>query len=128
MRTTLNNLTHFTQSQFLYLIGRMRSQAEGSSQLMTSTNPDMDSWVLNWVSWWLNEEGYPDPEKNGKTRYILIVNDSPVFADTEQELAELYPDLCYQLNELTGETVYIPPLSICVLLGTIFDNPALLVK
>ena len=106
----------------------MRSQAEGSSQLMASTNPDRDSWVLHLVEWWLNEEGYPDPEKNGATRYMLIVDDMPVFGDSEKELAELYPDFCYQLNELTGETVYIPPLSICVLLGTIFDNPALLVK
>lgn len=104
----------------------MRSQAEGSSQLFATTNPDMDSWVLDFVKWYLNEEGFPDPERNGKIRYFLIVDDSPVFADTEEELAKDYPNLCYHINDVTGETQYIPPLSICVLLGTIFDNPELI--
>lgn len=92
---------------------------------MASLNPDMDSWCLKLVEWWLNEEGYPDPDRNGVTRYMLIADDTPVFADTEKELADLYPHLCYQENDITGETIYVPPLSICVILGTIFDNPAL---
>ena len=93
---------------------------------MATLNPDMDSWCLDWVLWYLNEEGYPDPEKNGKERYVLIVNDAPVFADTEKELADQYPDLCWQHNDITGEDVYVRPLSITVILGTIFDNPEII--
>lgn len=93
---------------------------------MASLNPDCDSWVLDWVIWYLDEEGYPDKNKNGKQRYLLIVNDSPVFADTQEELIESYPDLCWQYNDVTGENTLVPPLSITVLLGTIFDNPAIL--
>lgn len=121
-----DELTHFEQSQFLYLIGRLRSEADGDSFCMATTNPDYDSWVYNWVSWYLTEDGYFDENKLGKIRYFLIVNDTPVFGDTEEELAEEYPELCYIENPVEGTTEYVPPLSFCFIGGTIFDNPALI--
>ena len=121
-----DELTHFYQSQFIYLIGRLRSSAEGDSFLLATTNPDYDSWVYNWVSWYLDDEGYFDESKLGVIRYFVINNDMPVFADTEQELAEAYPELCYSVNTVTGEEVYIPPLSFMFIGGTIYDNPALI--
>lgn len=117
-------MTHFTQSQFLYLIGRLRSEAECDSFCMGSCNPDPDSWVLSWVEWYLDSEGYPDKEKDGTIRYFVIVDDRPIFADTEEELAEEYPDICYQDNG--SERIYIPPMSFTFISGTIFDNPALI--
>ena len=119
-----DELTHFSQSQFLYLIGRLRSQAEGDSFAMGTCNPDPDSWIYNWVEWYLNPEGYPDQDKDGVVRYFVIVDDRPVFADTEEELADAYPDICYQDNG--DERVYIPPLSFTFISGTIFNNPALI--
>lgn len=121
-----DELTHFYQSQFLYLIGRLRSEAKGNSFCMATTNPDMDSWVLDWVRWYLDDEGYFDESKLGVIRYFLIVDDKPVFGDSEKELADLYPDLCYQEDSITNEMRYVPPLSYCFIGGTIFDNPALI--
>lgn len=40
-----DELTHFTQTQFLYLLGRLRSASETDSFCMATTNPDPDSWV-----------------------------------------------------------------------------------
>lgn len=122
-----DELTHFTQTQFLYLIGRMRSGAESDSYCMASCNPDPDSWVYDWVEWYLDDspEGYPDPEKCGKIRYFVIVNESPVFADTQEELEEAYPHLVWQ-DDGTGNLVHCPPLSFTFIGGTIFDNPALI--
>lgn len=91
---------------------------------MGTCNPDPDSWVLSWVEWYLDKEGYPDPEKDGIIRYFVIVDDRPVFANTEEELAEAYPDICYQDNG--EEKIYIPPMSFTFISGTIFDNPALI--
>lgn len=123
-----DELTHFSQNQFLYLIGRMRSASQNDSYCMATCNPDPDSWVYDWVEWYLDdsEEGYPDPEKVGKVRYFVIIDESPVFADTEAELAEAYPDICYQEDPISGETIYVPPLSFTFIGGTIFDNPALI--
>lgn len=91
---------------------------------MGTCNPDPDSWIYSWVEWYLNTEGYPNQEKDGVVRYFVIVDDRPVFADTEEELAEAYPDICYQDNG--DERVYIAPMSFTFISGNIFDNPALI--
>ncbi|AUR84669.1 terminase-like family protein [Vibrio phage 1.063.O._10N.261.45.C7] len=120
-----DELTHFTQSQFLYLLGRMRSAAEGDSFCLATTNPDYNSWVYHWVSYYL-KDGIFDEDKLGQIRYFVIVDDSPVFADTEEELARDYPELCYTYNPIDDVEVYVPPMSFCFIGGTIFDNPALI--
>lgn len=81
---------------------------------------------MDWVSWYLDEEGYPNEEKCGVIRHFVIVEDKPVFADTAEELAEEYPDLCYVYNDKTGETQYVAPLTFSFINGTIFDNPELI--
>lgn len=120
-----DELTHFEQEQFLYLLGRLRSSAKGNSYCMATTNPDMDSWVLNWVRWYLDENGKFDESKLGIKRYFVTVDNQPVFAETEQELVDDYPDLCWQ-DDGTGNTVFVPPMSFIFIGGTIFDNPALI--
>ena len=121
----LTKLTHFYQSQFLYLVGRMRSSSEGNSFLLATTNPDCDSWVYGWVEWYL-KDGIFDESKLGIIRYFLIVDDEPVFGDTAEDLADQYPDLCYTKDPHTGEDVFVPPMTYCFIGGNIFDNPALL--
>lgn len=120
-----DELTHFTQTQFLYLIGRMRSAAEGDSFCLATTNPDYNSWVYNWVSWYL-KDGIFDESKLGVIRYFVIVDDTPVFSCDEKELADSYPDLCYIYNPIEDKTEYVPPMSFIFIGGTIFDNPALI--
>lgn len=104
----------------------MRSSAEGNSFLLATTNPDADSWVLKWVEWYLDENGIFDEKKRGIIRYFLVVDDSPVFADTPEALTEQYPDLCYIYNPHIGKTEYVPPMTFCFLGGNIFDNPCLI--
>lgn len=124
----MDELTHFSQYQFLYLIGRLRSEADMDSFMIASCNPDYQSWVFSWVKWYLDEEGYPDKEKCGTKRFFVIEEDEPKFGDDEKELADKYPHLCYIENPLTGETQYVRPLSFTFIAGTIFDNPALIEK
>ena len=103
----------------------MRSAAEGNSFLLATTNPDCDSWVYAWVEFYL-KDGIFDEDKLGVIRYFLIVDDAPVFGNSPEDLAEQYPDLCYVDNPLTGETVFVPPMSYCFIGGNIFDNPELI--
>ncbi len=38
----------------------------------STTNPDADSWVAEFISWWINwETGYPIQERSGIIRYFL---------------------------------------------------------
>lgn len=95
---------------------------------MASCNPDPDSWVYNWIEWYLDEEGFPDPNKCGKERYFLTIDGAPRFADTREELIEKYPNICKIYNEVDDEWVIVPPKSFTFIAGTIFNNKALLRK
>jgi phage terminase large subunit-like protein len=118
--------THFTQHQITYLMSRLRSAAEARSSMFISTNPDPDSFIAQLIDWWLDEEGFPDKEKSGIIKYYGSVNNEIYFTDTEEEMAELHPQVCWIPNPLTKENVYAPPKTITFIGGTIFDNPALI--
>lgn len=120
----LDEATHFEESQVLYMIGRLRSEAENDAYCMMTCNPDPDSWLLKWVEWYLDEEGYPVREKGGTIRYFITVDSSPIFADTEEELIREYPDNCFvEDNEGVKRKVIN---TYTFLDGNIYDNPALI--
>lgn len=121
-----DELTHFSQTQFTYLLSRLRSDSEVDGFCMASCNPSNDSWVKNWIEWWLDDEGYPDKVKQGKVRYYLLIDDKPVFADDAQTLKELYPDSCRIYNPADDIYIEVEPKTFTFLAGTIFDNPALI--
>lgn len=112
----------------MYLLSRLRSEAESHSYCMISCNPDCDSWLYKWVEWYLDEEGFPDKTKNGIKRYYLTVDDSPVFADSPENLKEQYPDFCKIWNPVDEVFIDIEPKSFTFISGTIFDNPILIKK
>lgn len=121
-----DELTHFSEYQFTYLMTRARSEAENDSFVFASCNPDADSWVLKWVEWYLDEDGYPDESKCGKIRYFVMVEGQPKFADTREEIEKLYPEQCYIKDQNTGEVTYIPAKTFTFINATIFDNPILI--
>ena len=121
-----DELTRFTNAMFVYLIGRLRSEADVDSFMVATCNPDPDSWVLHWVEWYLDKTGTPDPKKCGVIRYFIIQDETPIFADTAEELEEKYPDLCRQYNPRTDEYIATPPKTFAFIGGNIFDNPALI--
>jgi phage terminase large subunit-like protein len=118
--------THFTQGQITYLMSRLRSAAKAHSTMFISCNPDPDSFIAQLIDWWLDEDGFPDKEKSGVTKFYGSTNNEIFFTDTEEEMAELYPQVCWVWNPLTEEKVYVSPKTITFIGGTIFDNPALI--
>lgn len=123
-----DELTHFSETQFTYLMSRLRSESETSSFVIASMNPDCDSWVLKWIMPYLDEEGYIDPEMNGKIMYFVTVDGEPVFHESREYLIENFRHLCYIKNTKTGKTQFIPPKSFVVIGSTIFDNQLLIDK
>ncbi|QDP59442.1 MAG: putative terminase large subunit [Prokaryotic dsDNA virus sp.] len=121
-----DELTHFSEGQFTYLLSRLRSDADVDGFAFASCNPKHDSWVVKWVEWWLDEEGYPDKEKQGVVRYYYLIDEVPVFADTAEELKELYPDKARVYNPVEDTYVEVEPKTFTFIAGTIFDNPILI--
>lgn len=82
-----DELTHFTEKQFFYMLSRNRSVCGVKPCVRATCNPDADSWVADFIAWWIDPDtGYPVPERSGVKRYMCRVNDQLIWADTKQEL------------------------------------------
>lgn len=122
--------THAEEHHLWWLFSRLRSEADmGDAEpcMWISCNPDPDSFLFEWVKWWLHPEGHeqyglPDPDKNGITRYLLRIEGNLVWGDSFEELYERYkkPDLPIDHED------QVRPIAFQVLLGTIYDNPTLM--
>jgi phage terminase large subunit-like protein len=122
-----DEVTHAdNEEQLWWLWSRLRSDAENVHSMWWSCNPDNASWVLKYAMWWLFPEGHelagrPDPEKNGKIRYLLRIAGELVWGDTREELIEKYGN-----HKLSVEHEdQVKPISFQGLFGTIDDNPDL---
>lgn len=84
-----DELTHFTKRQFFYMLSRNRSTCGVKPYVRATCNPDSDSWVAEFISWWINQDtGYPIKERSGVIRYMARVNDEIIWGDTRKELAD----------------------------------------
>lgn len=86
-----DELTHFTERQFFYMMSRNRSTCGVRPYIRATCNPDADSWVAKFIEWWIDQEtGHPIPERSGKKRYMARIesDDNVIWADTRQELLD----------------------------------------
>ena len=86
-----DELTHFTERQFFYLLSRNRSMSGVPGYIRATTNPDCDSWVRKFIDWWIDKTtGYAIPERSGVIRWFIRENDDFIWGDTRQELIDKY--------------------------------------
>ena len=85
-----DELTHFKEDQFFYMLSRVRSDSGVRGYIRCTTNPDPDSWVATFIDWWIDEEGYPIPERSGKIRWFIRRHDDMLWADSREELVEQF--------------------------------------
>lgn len=86
-----DELTHFTKHQFLYMLSRNRTTCGIRPYVRATCNPDADSWVADFISWWIDQDtGYAIPERSGQIRWMCILNDIIYWGDTPEELEKKY--------------------------------------
>jgi predicted phage terminase large subunit-like protein len=87
-----DELTHFSRSQFFYMLSRNRSTCGVPPYVRATCNPDADSWVASFISWWIDQDtGYAIPERSGVLRWFVRIGDDLRWADHREELSGLYP-------------------------------------
>lgn len=101
-----DEINTFTRLMFFYMLSRNRSLCGVRPYVRGSCNPDADSWLAEFLSWWICEEsGFPISagfwdlvapkyrgiERSGKLRYFARINDVLHWADTAQELQDKHP-------------------------------------
>lgn len=87
-----DQLEDFTESQFFYMLSRNRSTSGVRPYIRATCNPDADSWLANFLSWWIDDDtGYPLAERAGVLRWFVRVDGVIVWADSAQELRAAHP-------------------------------------
>ena len=107
-----DELTHFSEPMFFYMLSRNRSLAGVRPYVRATTNPDADSWVAGFIDWWIDPSGYPDPDRAGIVRYFARINGVIEWADTPEEL--------------TGKHDSIIPKSFTFIPSSVYDNRILM--
>jgi predicted phage terminase large subunit-like protein len=83
-----DELTHFSEYQFFYMLSRNRSTCGVKPYVRATTNPDADSWVARFIAWWIDKEtGLPIPERDGVVRWFVRLGDAIHWGDSPDELA-----------------------------------------
>lgn len=86
-----DELTHFTEKQFFYMLSRNRSTCGVTPYIRASCNPDADSWVAKFISWWIDQDtGYPIPERSGVIRYMIRRNEVVEWGDSREDLLKRF--------------------------------------
>lgn len=109
----VDEATQFTGCQLEYFMSRLRSPSKHHSRMVMSCNPDPDHYLRSLIDWYLDEDGLPNPKKDGITRWFVTRNDTKYWADSKEELLEKF-----------GEDSN--PLRFTFVSGTIYDNPIMI--
>lgn len=117
-----DELTHFTEYQFFYMMSRNRTDAGVKPYIRATCNPDADSWVATFIEWWINQEtGYPIKERSGKIRWMIRLNDVIHWVDSREEAVQLAME-----NDIKREEAEKMPKSVTFIASTLQDNKILM--
>jgi predicted phage terminase large subunit-like protein len=109
-----DELSHFSETQFWYMLSRNRSTCGIRPYVRATTNPDADAWVAGLIDWWINPDtGLPIPDRSGVVRYFIRLDNRLIWAADPAELRAKYG-------------AKVEPKSLTFIGARIEDNPALL--
>jgi len=113
-----DELTGFTKTQFFYMLSRNRTTCGVKPYIRATTNPDADSWVAEFIAWWIDPDtGYAIQERSGVVRWFIRRGDDLVWGDSKEELIAGSPGT--KANE---------PKSVTFILSKLEDNKILMEK
>jgi predicted phage terminase large subunit-like protein len=108
-----DELTHFTRTQFFYLQSRNRSVCGITPYTRATCNPEKNSWVRDFIDWWIDEDGWAIPERSGVLRWLIVYEDKDHWFDTREEAVQAFAHLKMQ------------PISVTFILSRLKDNKIL---
>jgi len=122
-----DELTHFTKKMFFYLLTRNRSVCGVNPYVRATCNPDPDSWVADFISWWIDQDtGFAIPERDGVLRYLIVDGDNYIWGDTKEEAIEKGWHMLEEVVKRSGIDPNEFVKSVTFISGSIYDNKELL--
>lgn len=127
----VDEITQMEWEKFKYLITTNRNGAHIRNRFLGTCNPDPESWVREFIDWWIGPDGYPIPERNGVVRYCFMGGDTPreiTWGNTRREvylkIKDKIDDLVSPNDPDTPENMYVK--SVVFVRAELDDNVALL--
>jgi predicted phage terminase large subunit-like protein len=108
-----DELTHFTKAMFFYMLSRNRSGCGVKPYVRCTTNPDPDSWVREFIDWWIGDDGFAVKERSGVIRWLIHQNNEYFWFNTKKEALEKF-----------GKESR--PKSVTFITASVYDNKILL--
>ena len=122
-----DELTHFSKKMFFYLLTRNRSVCGVNPYVRATCNPDPDSWVADFISWWIDQEtGFAIPERRGVLRYLIVDGDNYIWGDTKDEVIKKGWHILEEVVNRSGIDPNEFVKSVTFIGGSIYDNKELL--
>lgn len=129
----IDEITHMEYNKFKYILTDNRNGAFIRNRVIGTCNPDPESWVAKFIGWWIDEDGYPIPGRDGVVRYCFMDGDdtgSIVWGDTREEVYERCKGIIdrYWVKDYAQygapEDIFVK--SVCFIQGKLSDNKQLL--
>lgn len=88
-KVVFDELTGFTWTAFTTILSRNRGQSKYAGKCLATTNPERESWIRTFIDWYVGEDGFIMPERDGIIRYFYMMGSdvkSVVWGDSKEEV------------------------------------------
>lgn len=92
--------TQCPYKKFKYLLTNNRNASHIRNRFWITCNPDPESWVRKFIDWWIDDEGFIIPERDGVIRFCFMDGDTPdsiYWGNTREEVYEQCRDIIDKL-------------------------------
>lgn len=121
----IDEIDQFSEGSVQFLMTCLRSEAKMNSFMVGTLNPSK-SWCLHLVEYYLNDEGFPDPDKFGDIRWFVVKDGEFLFGPSEEYFKENHPECVYIQLPNQEEPIYVRPKRFTFCFFSVMDNKALL--
>lgn len=107
----MDEITSYLEfSTFMIFATRIRGKAGIGSKIRGTTNPKKNHWIRKFIDWYIDEDGYIDPERDGVVRYFYIAGETVedvVWGNSKKEVYDVCKDIIdKQIAALRGNASY----------------------
>lgn len=124
----VDEITHMSYPKFKYILTTNRNSKGIRNRVIGTCNPDPDSWVAQFIDWWINEEGDPIKERDGILRYCFMTGEDVtdiIWGDSPEEVYEKAKHLIDRVRK-PGEKWIHYIISVTFIRAELDDNKRLI--
>lgn len=101
-----DELTGFSWDAFKTILTRNRGKSKYAGKCRASTNPERESWIRDFIDWYVGDDGYIMEERDGVVRYFYMMGSdvkSVVWGSSKEEVYSLCKaDIDKKLDRVYG--------------------------